>query len=245
MRSYRRWIVTLLGAGLIVHGAVLLAAYWKTGTIDAFALRSLDCGEYHALARSLVEHGAFSQSEAPPFAPDTWRTPGYPLFLAAIMLVVGKSPVALVLAQQVLAMINVLLAFCVARGKMSDSRAALAAILFLLEPYHLFYSLWLLSTTWLVTLILLTWLAWSKAIAGAEGWRFALLGGWCGFLVLTWPGAILVPVATAMGILISRLLRRPPHKPTAGVVGIVIFLAVTSAVAGSWMVRNQRAISNL
>jgi hypothetical protein len=245
MRSYRRWIVTLLGAGLIVHGSVLFAAHWNTGTIDGYALRSLDCGEYYAIARNLVEHGAFSQSETPPFVPDTWRTPGYPLFLAAIMLVVGKSPVALVLVQQVLAVVNVLLVFHVARKKMSDSRAALAAILFLLEPYHLFYSLWLLSTTWLVTLILLTWLAWSKAIASAESWRFALLGGLCGFLVLTWPGAILVPVATAMGILISRLLRRPRRKPTACAAGIVIFLAVCSGVVASWMVRTQRAAGKL
>ncbi|MEK7757122.1 MAG: hypothetical protein AAB385_07905, partial [Planctomycetota bacterium] len=124
MRSYRRWIVTLVGTGLIVHGAVLFAAYWKTGTIDGYALRSLDCGEYHTIARNLIEHGAFSQSETPPFVPDTWRTPGYPLFLAAIMLVVGKSPIALVLVQQVLAVVNVLLLFHVARGKMSDSRAA-------------------------------------------------------------------------------------------------------------------------
>src|SRR3972149_5216980 len=118
MRSYRRWIVTLTGAGLIVHGTVLLAVYWKTGTIDGYALRSLDCVEYHVIARNLAEHGAFSQSETPPFVPDTWRTLGYPLFLAAIMLVVGKSPVALVLVQQVLAVVNVLLVFHVARTKM-------------------------------------------------------------------------------------------------------------------------------
>ncbi len=239
--SYRRWIVALAGAGLIVQGAALFAAYWKMGTIDGYAIRSLDCGEYHTIARNLVEHGVFSQSKTPPFVPDTWRTPGYPLFLAAIMLVVGKSSIALVLVQQVLAVVNVLLVFHVARGKMSDSRAALAAILFLLEPYHLFYSLWLMSTTWLVTLILLTWLAWSKAVGSGEPWRFVLLGGLCGFLVLTWPGAILIPVATAIGILISQFLRRPRLKPTACAAGIVIFLAVCSAVMGSWMVRNQRA----
>ena len=241
MRSYRRWIVALLGAGLIVHGTVLFAAYWKTGTIDGYALRSLDCGEYHTIARNLVEHGVFSQSETPPFVPDTWRTPGYPLFLAAIMLIVGKSSVTLVLVQQVLAVVNVLLVFHVARGKMSDSRAAFAAILFLVEPYHLFYSLWLMSTTWLVTLILLTWITWSKAVGSGEPWRFALLGGLCGFLVLIWPGAILVPVATATGLLISRFLRRPRHKPMACAAGIVIFLAVCFAIVGSWMVRNQRA----
>ncbi len=245
MRSYRRWIVTLLGAGLIVHGTVLFAAYWKTGTIDGYALRSLDCGEYHTLARNLVEHGVFSQSESPPFVPDTWRTPGYALFLAAIMLLVGKTPVALILFQQLLGVLNVLLVFHVARGKMTDSRAAIAAILFLLEPYHLYYSLWLMSTTWLVTLILLTWLAWSKAIAGMEWWRFALLGGLCGMLVLTWPGAILLPAAVTLGIIIAWLWSLLWRKATSCGVGLLVFTLVFSSVAGSWMVRNQRTEGRL
>jgi len=240
MRSYCGWIVSLTGAGLIVHGTALFAAYWKTGTIDGYALRSLDCGEYYAIARNLVEHGVFSQSETPPFVPDTWRTPGYPLFLAAIMLVAGKSPIALVLVQQVLALVNALLVFHIAKGKMSDARAALAAILFLFEPYHLFYSLWLLSTTWLVTLILLTWLAWSKAIACMEWWRFALLGGLCGYLVLTWPGAILLPAAVFMGIIIEWLGSLRRRKATACGVGALLFIVVCFCVVGSWMVRNQR-----
>jgi len=245
MRSYRRWIVTLWGAGLIVHGTVLFAAYWKTGTIDGYALRSLDCSEYNAIARNLIDFGAFSQSDTPPFVPDTWRTPGYPLVLAAIMLVVGKSPIALVLVQQILAVVNVLLVFHVARGKMSDSRAALVAILFLLEPYHLFYSLWLMSTTWLVTLILLTWLAWSKAVGGGEPWRFALLGGLCGLLVLTWPGAILLPVAVFVGIIIAWVRSLIHRKATACGVGVLIFTVVCSCVVASWMVHNQRAAGKL
>lgn len=241
-----RWSCrTLVGACLIVHGAVLFAAYWKTGTIDGYALHSLDCGEYHTLARNLVEHGVFSQSEAPPFVPDTWRTPGYPLFLAAIMLIVGKSPVALILFQQLLAVVNVLLVFRVAREKMSNSRAALAAILFLLEPYHLFYSLWLLSPTWLVTLILLTWLAWSKAIAGMEWWRFSLLGGLCGLLVLTWPGTILLPVAVSVGIIIAWLRSLLLREATASGVGVLVFTVLCSCVVGSWMVRNQRVAGKL
>ena len=260
MRSRHRPVLALSAVGILVHTAVLLVAHWKTGTIDGYAFRSLDCGEYYTIARNLVDHGAFSQSAEPPFLPDTWRTPGYPLFLATVMLLFGKSPLTLVFVQQVLSVLNVLLVFRVARGWMSDSRAAVAALLFLLEPYHLFYSLWLLSTTWLVTLILLTWVTWSTAIPSrlrtsrsGELRRFALLGGLCGFLVLTWPGAILVPVAVFAGIGNEvrsskfKVQRRIGRNATfcSSIFELrtlnfrsLSFIVVCFCVIGSWMIRN-------
>jgi hypothetical protein len=122
---------------------------------------------------------------------------------------------------------------------MSDTRATLAAVLFLLEPYHLFYSLWLLSTTWLVTVVLLTWWAWLRAIGSGKVWRFALLGGLCGFLVLTWPGAILIPVAAFVGIAFVWGMRRLRREATTRWAGALIFTVVCSGVVGSWMVRTQ------
>jgi hypothetical protein len=240
MRSDLRYTLTLAGAALLVHAAALIAAHLQTGSMQGYAFRSLDCDEFYAIAKNLVEHAAFSQSAEPPFKPDTWRTPGYPLFLATAMLLFGKSPVTLVLVQQALSALNVLLVFRLARGWMSDARAALAAVLFLLEPYHLFYSLWLLSTTWLVTVVLLTWWAWVRAIGSGRVWRFALLGGLCGFLVLTWPGAILVPVAVFGGIIVAWLRSLLLRTATASGVGVLIFTVVCSCVVGSWMARNQR-----
>ena len=240
MRSDLRYTLMLAGAAFLVHAAALIAAHLQTGSIQGYAFRSLDCDEFYAIAKNLVEHGAFSQSAEPPLKPDTWRTPGYPLFLApAMLLPFGKSPVTLVLVQQVLSALNVLLVFRLARGWMSDPRAALAAVLFLLEPYHLFYSLWLLSTTWLVTVVLLTWWAWLRAIGSGKVWRFALLGGLCGFLVLTWPGAILIPVAAFVGIAFVWGMRRPRREATTRWAGALIFTVVCSGVVGSWMVRTQ------
>jgi hypothetical protein len=249
MRSDLRYTLTLAGAALLVHAAALIAAHLQTGSIQGYAFRSLDCDEFYAIAKNLVEHGAFSQSAEPPFKPDTWRTPGYPLFLATAMLLFGKSPVTLVLVQQALSALNVLLVFRLARGWMSDTRAALAAVLFLLEPYHLFYSLWLLSTTWLVTVVLLTWWAWLRAIGSGKVWRFALLGGLCGFLVLTWPGAILVPVAVFGGIIIAAVLRIPrriagtgpavPSRLRTRFGAGILFIPGCAAAVAPWMVRNE------
>src|SRR5437588_13131929 len=49
-------------------------------------------GIYYArYAKNLVDHGAFSLSASPPWEPSAYRTPGYPLFLAALRLIGGNS----------------------------------------------------------------------------------------------------------------------------------------------------------
>jgi len=203
--SHRRTVVWLFVAGLIVHGLAAAAVYRRGGSIDAYAFSSLDCGEYYNLARNLAGNATFSARETQPLIPDTWRTPGYPLFLAAYVLVFGPSPTTLIFLQQVLAVLNVAVFFRIACRHTSPRRAAIAAVLLLFEPYGLYYSFWLLSTTWFTTLLLATWWAFDLANANRRlGW-YVTTGLLCGLLVLTWPGAILVPVGVVVGILMAPL----------------------------------------
>ncbi|MGB2987927.1 MAG: glycosyltransferase family 39 protein [Phycisphaerae bacterium] len=160
----RRPAIELLMVSVLVHVCVLLAAYLRTGGLGGYAFASLDCGEFYTIARNLAEHTVFSQSEVPPLRPDTWRTPGYPLFLAMFLSAFGDSPAMLVVVQQVLAVVNVLLLFRIAALWMSERRAMVVAALFLVEPYHLYYSLWLMSTTLFVTVLLLAWYVWCRAL---------------------------------------------------------------------------------
>ena len=50
-----------------------------------------DAGEYVAYAINLVEHGTFSKDTGPSPRPDSFRSPGYPLFLAFVLRVAGRS----------------------------------------------------------------------------------------------------------------------------------------------------------
>ncbi|MDO8630869.1 MAG: glycosyltransferase family 39 protein [Phycisphaerales bacterium] len=262
----RRHVLWLLLAGLFVHGLATFAVRWRAGRIDAYAFSSLDCGEYYNIARNLVGRAAFSSANAPPFVPDTWRTPGYPLFLAASTLVVGSSPAALVLVQQVLSVLSVVLLFQIARRHMSDRRAATAAALFLIEPYGLYYSFWLLSTTWFTSLLLITWWSYERAIGSRRMAWFAATGLLNGMLVLTWPGAVLVPVAVLIGLFLKGAATKTgavPARMTAACTpatcpspfrgerrdegrnvcarclpAITAFLTCCAIVIAFWMVRN-------
>jgi hypothetical protein len=129
---------------------------------------------------------------------------------------------------------------------MTDRRAALCAAIFLLEPYHLFYSLWLLGTTLFTTALLLTWIAWRITMkTGDRRWAL-LLGGLAGFDVLVRPIALLVPVAIGLGLLLVRSGARglgagdgSNRWAARRCRSAVVFALACAAVVGSWMMRNR------
>ncbi len=247
LKSRPAW--QLLIVSVAVHAVVLLVALGRTGSIDGYAFSSLDCGEFYKIAQNVAERGVFSQDEAPPLKSDTWRTPGYPLFLAVFMFLLGDSTAMLVVVQQALSILNMLLLFWIASPLLNTRRAMIAAVLFLLEPYHLYYSLWLMSATLFVTVLLLTWLAWTRACrTGRLGW-FALLGALSGFLVLVRPVGSLIPIVVVVGLLIVVLRLRPGRldrrRGKAAWLVLTTFVIACAVVAGSWMVRNQVVAGHL
>ena len=247
MCSSRRILVPLIIASVFVHALTLLAAYLRTGRIDGYAFASLDCQEYFAIGRNVARYRAFSQSKAPPVRPDTWRTPGYPLFLGGMAAVFGDSPAALIVGQQVLAGLSVLLVFRIAAGWLSQRRAAIVSALFLIEPYRLYYSLWLLATTLFTTVLLVAWWVWARVAERdrrSVSW-YAVLGGLAGLLVLVGPVAIFVPVAIGIGVTVNEL--RGARRGGCGLATalkkalypVALFAVGCTIVVGSWMARNR------
>ncbi|MCO6435875.1 MAG: glycosyltransferase family 39 protein [Phycisphaerae bacterium] len=238
----RRTTLAIAIAALLVQGCVLIAVTLRTGKPDGYAFASLDAKEYYRLAVNLAHHGTFSQAENAPFAPDTWRTPGYPLFLAACLLLVGDSPLALLLVQQVLAAAGVTLFLLIARRHLGTRRALIATTLFLFAPYRLYYSTWLLATTLFTALVLLTWLAWDRALRSRRVADFIVLGLLCGTTVLVRPLALLLPVVLLMGIAAAAMidLRRSVRRHRRDwALPAALGLAFSSAVIpGAWCARN-------
>ncbi|MCH8149508.1 MAG: glycosyltransferase family 39 protein [Planctomycetes bacterium] len=233
----------LIALALGTHVFLVVAVRYQTGYIDTFAYQSMDSTEYFQIAQNVAGRGIFSQATEPPYKPDTWRTPGYPLFLALIMKFGGESEPALVIVQQILGVMNLILFFLVARFYMSERRACVAAVIVLIEPYHLYYSLWLLATTLFVTVLMLTWYAYELAIRRGTVWRYGVLGVLCGFLVLVRPVAILVPIALLIGLFLRRARPESEHRQRSAS-GLIrwcrmgIYVVAFSAVVMTWMVRN-------
>lgn len=244
MSRVSRPLAILLILAVAVHIFVVAAVRHYTGSVDTYAFQSLDSREYYQIARNVAEHGVFSQSTKPPYKPDTWRTPGYPVFLALVMKLGGESPTALLMVQQVLGVMNILLVFLAARFHMTERRAAVAAAIVLLEPFHLYYSLWLLATTLFVTALLLTWYVFELAIRRGSAGRYVALGALCGILVLIRPLALLVPVVVLAGLTLFRLqpekeVQRGPVSRRIRWAWIGAYTLAFAALVMSWMARNK------
>ncbi len=235
-----RWTVFIVAAA--IHAGAVGLVWYQTGSIAGYAFQSLDCHEYYRIARNLAEHGVFSRSEAPPWKPDTWRTPGYPLFLAAWMRLVSDSPAALVLMQQLVAVLAIMVFYEVMATWVGGERALIGAVLLTLEPYGIYYSFWLMPTSLFTGALACVWLCWER-LGTTDLRRWAVgLGITAGACVLFWPGAILLPATVLLGLMGRAVWvpGRESRRPRRGLFARPAIVALTAAlVIGAWMWRNQ------
>ena len=224
-------LVTLLALGMrlhyVVHAQVLQP-------VDDQQHVRADGVEYYAYARNLVRHGVFSMApenrRTPP--PDSFRDPGYPVFLAAWMKVCHDWDAwyaAVLLSQAVLGALTVPLALLLARPWMPLPWLGAAGLALAVWPHSIAIDSFILSEAWVGFL----------AIAG-----LALLGvgldrdrcGWAigGSLVLALAAlsnAVLVP---ALPVAVAWLLAR---RRIAWRTALCVLVVPLLLIAG-WQVRN-------
>jgi hypothetical protein len=137
-RTHRRF---LLGLVLLTLFAWLLREYFVLATVVESPIRG-DVRDYVAYAWNLLHHGVFSKawpSGAVP-APDGFRGPGYPLFIAAGMLLQSKPDdwYALLLhAQALVGALTVTGTVLLARRWLAPGWALFAGALLVLWPHHI------------------------------------------------------------------------------------------------------------
>jgi len=185
-----------------------------------------DAGQYAQYATNLVEHGTFSLATTVPPPPDSFRSPGYPLVLAACRWwggQVGWLPFAIGL-QVVLGGITVLLVYRIARGLCGFAPALLASALTAASPHLVVSTAYVLTecvATFLVALA--CWL-----LLGAQGLgrrvASALVFGAAASCNET---LVVLPIAAAWALW-SR-----------GRGATIAWLALALLPLGAWTLRNQ------
>src|SRR5208282_3436468 len=66
---------------------------------------------YWTLAQNLLHHGVFSLSSSPPYAAETFRTPGYPFFLVPFAAAFRSPLIPVAGAQCLIGVLTVLIAW--------------------------------------------------------------------------------------------------------------------------------------
>lgn len=226
--QYRTEIILFL-VSFAMHAVFVGAIQYASG---AHGFISYSDAEYffHRLASNLVEHGAFSLALQPPYVPDAYHTPLYPLVLAAL-LATGLPFWGVALVQGALASTTVVLTYLLARELTTSRRLALGAgILALLEPTALYWSGILVSDTLFASLF-------TAAIYALMRRRFLMLGCLLGLAALTRPIALhLSPLFFIMGVYLSYASARTLWDALRGP---LIALALMSIVIFPWFLHNR------
>jgi 4-amino-4-deoxy-L-arabinose transferase-like glycosyltransferase len=218
-----------LVARLLVFAAV---APWSMSVTEQVNLNN-DSPGYHDLARTLLEHGRFARGVDR--EPDALRTPGYPLFVAAVYGVCGERPWAAMLVQLVLDALACALFLVTLQRVMSDDAARWAAWFYALDPHLLLYGCLLLSDSlFVLALIVMFWLA-VRAMERDFRWSdLALVGVTVGVATMVRPVAQYLPVFLCGWLLWT--LRRTWKRAVASalVLGVAFGLTILP-----WLLRNE------
>jgi 4-amino-4-deoxy-L-arabinose transferase-like glycosyltransferase len=143
----------------ILAAAALHATVYVVHERPEWTTAWTDQGGYRLLAEGLRQGGGFTRYPGvAPFVPEALRTPGYPLFVAAIFTLFGSHQLAVVLVQGGLFVTLCLLVYAIARLAADESVAlTAAAITAAYSPLPFFAALLLteLWTTFVVTVAIL------------------------------------------------------------------------------------------
>lgn len=221
------WVVIVTFSVL----ALVLRLYYVNVAIVDHPIRG-DATAYYAYAWNLLHHGMFSQvfpGDGAPL-PDSYRDPGYPLLIAAVMRLAGSDAwyPALLNLQAVLGSITVFLALTLGRRWLSWPWLAGAGLLMAIWPHSITSTSYLLTETlcgFLATLgIVLISLPVARkcAIALAVG----LLLGAAGMT-----NAILLPFGVILVGCLAVFRAMPRNATVALLLGSLL-------LPGIWAVRN-------
>jgi 4-amino-4-deoxy-L-arabinose transferase-like glycosyltransferase len=223
-RPAARAILTLVALAHATFYIIYQRPDWATEWTDQ--------NGYALLGRVLADTGRFTRyPNLPRFVPEVIRTPGYPLFVAAIDRVIGDGHLAVATAQALVFAAICLLVYGLALRVVND-RTAFAAALFtaLYPPLPYFAALTLTEvfTTFLVTLGVYLWL---RSLRCGNGWA-AGAGAILAWAALTRPSFQYLPLA-----LIAAAWLVAPRGTVARRRGIVL-LTVFAAALTPWLLYN-------
>jgi hypothetical protein len=190
--------------------------------------------EYYAYARNLVHHGVFSKAPEGtlPLIGDSFRDPGYPLFLAGWLEVFPQWDAwyaAVLLSQGLLSALSVGLAMCIGRRWMPMRWLAGAGVLMALWPHSVSMSSFILSETLFGFLCLLGLFLLDQALhQRSVAWATA---SGLGFALGALTNAVLLPFAPLLGLYFAS-------RRQIGAAMFAGLLAGAMIVPAAWMARN-------
>ena len=216
-----RWLAGLV---ILLHIAFYVAALSnKSYLVD-------DSIQYLTLTENLSQHGIFSQAYEAPLDPDLQRPPGYPVLL----LLCGGMPWLVLLIQHLMVLLTGYFLFRLLQQWTGEKWARRGAFFWLLQPYPILMSSYILSEAPFISLLALgLWMYTKWRSCGC--WKrltIALLG----FIVAIYmrPIGMIFLLPIGIDMLVHAIRRRKPREVAIGLLLPLLLIA-------PWVIRNGQA----
>lgn len=223
----------LLAIGTIGLLAFLLRWFYVTHTVLDTPVRG-DAIEYFCYAWNLVHHGVFSMAkpESAIVLSDSFRDPGYPVFLAGWIAMFGEYPqwyAPLFIAQAVLGAATVVLWMYAAKPWLPQRWIIVAGLLMAVWPHSMVMTRYVLSETLFGFLCALGFFALGAALRRPRTPYMALAGLVFGLAALT--NAVSTPLIPIVAVLLWSLKRISARQ-------LAVLVIAALLLPAAWSVRN-------
>src|SRR3989344_5576131 len=233
----KRIIIIIVSVAVVLRVAMLAFGLLTAGS--EYLLSFDDAKGYIEPAINLIEGRGYSVNYNGVLYPETGRTPGYPLLIAA-SLGLCKSFFPLIGLQIIIGGILPVLAYYLARRIFADRFAAMAvAVFFAIDPLVIALSTLLMSETIFMALFTAGFLLLIKASDGERlRWELIITSG----LLLSYATLMRPVLFYTLPIFIIYFVLKSKkhftwHKTAYG--ALILFVALSSFVA-PWIVRNKK-----
>ncbi len=198
-----------------------------------------DAVGYDRLAINLAEGRGFSRAESEPYRPDNFRTPIYPLFLAAVYSLLGYRPDIVLWIQAFAGALTIPLAYAIALRIGGRRSGLIAAVLLALSPHSITYTALLWSDT-LYTLLFTVSILLTLLMLAEDKLAWLILAGiFAGLSVLVHPRSLFLPYLFAALLIIAMQKRKIPRIQQ--LVWVISYILVFNIVLLPWRIRNYAA----
>lgn len=224
----------------VLYGVYLFAFIYfqtiETAWINphiGFPVAPGDSSAYFMLAKVIQNSHHFSYSTSAPFIPESFRSPGYPAFIAFILALTHDQGI-ISLVQLLLSALTGWFIFDITKTFASKTIAWTSALLFLLNPATIFYSITALSDilfTFLLTGIV--WMIYKKESILYHYGAFFLLG----ISTLVRPAASYILIVC---LLCYALIHHAHFSKKKLLITSLLLCLTFIATITPWMYRNYR-----
>lgn len=233
LKAHRRPAMLVL-VSVIFQMLVFMGVYLTTvsrGT-NMFAL-SGDEISYKRVAENMFCCSVYSYSTQPPYIPDSVRTPGYSLFLAATYGVLRNW--LLVLVFQILLLSTApLLLYLIAR-RMDERIAFIASMIFAVEPTRLFWSSLLMSDALFTSVVFVAILFFFRWLSRRRLRDVFFSGAIVGVSMLVRPIALYLCIP----FLLIGIFAIGKRYPKTILSFVAVFMLGVGLLSGPWFLRNK------